>query len=77
MCQIRATKAVRDDQRSVGEYTLSVIIRSRSQPFVYHRGALPISAVFRLRYLRNVVRMWAAPDPLSKLLDMGSDPAEW
>jgi hypothetical protein len=33
--------------------------------------------VFRLRYLRNVVRMWAAPDPWSKLLDMGSDPAEW
>jgi hypothetical protein len=31
------------------------------QPLIHHAHALPISAVFTLRYVDTLVRMWAAP----------------
>jgi hypothetical protein len=33
----------------------------QKQPLIHHAHALPISAVFTLRYVDTLVRMWAAP----------------
>ena len=49
-------EALRAGVRSVREYTV------RHQRSIYHSKALPISAVFRLRYPRNLVRRWVAPE---------------
>jgi hypothetical protein len=32
----------------------------QKQPLIHHDHALPISAVFALRYVDTLVRMWAA-----------------
>ena len=32
----------------------------KTQRFVYHPGAVPISAAFRLRYIHTLMRKWAA-----------------
>jgi len=50
----------------------------RSQRSVHHLKALPISAVFRMRYPRNSVRrVGARRNALPKRLDIGIYPAEW
>ena len=33
---------------------------AEKQPLIYHPAALPISAVFGLRYVHKLVRKWAA-----------------
>jgi hypothetical protein len=35
---------------------------TKKQPLIYHPGALPISAVFRLRYVHTLMRKWAASE---------------
>jgi hypothetical protein len=39
-----------------------LIRRVAKQPLIYHDGALPISAVFRLRYVHHLVRKWLCGD---------------
>jgi hypothetical protein len=35
---------------------------SPKQPMIYHDGALPIFAVFHLRYVHHLVRKWLRGD---------------
>jgi hypothetical protein len=52
------TKAVQS--RCILPATAPVFRRMRTQPFIHHAGAHPISAAFRMRYLYNLMRRWAA-----------------
>src|SRR5260370_41111464 len=49
-----------------------------AQPLIHHPAALPISAVFRLRYHHTSMRRWAASGPLARhRLQVGTRPVEW
>src|SRR6266850_694575 len=49
-----------------------------AQPLIHHPAALPISAVFRLRYHHTLMRRWAASGPLAReRLQVGTRPVEW
>ena len=48
------------------------------QPIIHYAGALPISAVFRMRYLHILVRRWAASGRMTGVrCQVGARPAEW
>src|SRR5476649_562340 len=55
------------------------IYGSQKQPLIHHPGALPISAVFHLRYVHTMVRRWAASGTrvAAKCLEVGTRPVEW
>jgi len=49
-----------------------------AQPLIHHPAALPISAVFRLRYHHTLMRRWAASGPLAReRLQVCTRPVEW
>jgi hypothetical protein len=48
------------------------------QPLIHHAGALPISAVFGMRYLHILMRRWAASRHVTGMrCQVGARPAEW
>jgi hypothetical protein len=48
------------------------------QPLIHHDNALPISAVFALRYVHTLVRKWAASGMDSRRVPkIGMRPVEW
>jgi hypothetical protein len=50
----------------------------QTQPLIHHRQALPISAVFGLRYVHIFVRKWAALGTCSGCSpQVGMAPVEW
>jgi hypothetical protein len=51
----------------------------QKQPLIHHDHALPISAVFALRYVDTLVRMWAAPGMYDRRMpaEVGIRPVEW
>jgi hypothetical protein len=54
------------------------ISRPPQQPLIYHAAALPISAVFQLRYLHSLMRRWAASGRgYRRGLDVGTLAVEW
>jgi hypothetical protein len=66
-------------QQSAGEGAGRARRRTRRpQPLIHHAGALPISAVFGMRYLHILMRRWAASRHVTGMRRrVGARPAEW
>ena len=48
------------------------------QPLIHHPAALPISAVFGMRYLHALMRRWAASGPdIAKCPEVGTLAVDW
>jgi hypothetical protein len=43
---------------------------AKKQPLIHHPAALPISAVFGLRYVHTLVRKWAASGTHDRLVPL-------
>jgi len=52
--------------------------RSQKQRLIHHPGALPISAVFGLRYVHTLMQKWAASGTCGCWRpEVGTRPVEW
>jgi len=60
------------------EAAAAIIDGPRRQPLIHQPAALPISAVFGLRYLHVLMRRWAASGHITAGgLEVGTRPMEW